>query len=255
MARVRSAAISKPEGIGARLVAARKRAGLSREALAFHAGLSWSAIAQVESGRRTNVRPSTLSSLARVLGLSVDYLVDGVAPRTMLEHRALVYKEDETFVEAAAPFLLEGMERSEALMAVTSKRNVELLRRRLGTDRSRVEFAESRAWYASPSAALNGYRDFLEARLRDGAPWVRIIGEPMWEAQSKSAVRRWARYESLLNLAFASSAATVLCPYDARVLDSDVVRQAHATHPQTIENGELIDSSEFCEPAQFMLEH
>ena len=54
-----------------------ERLGWTREALAFHSGLSWSAIAQVESGRRTNLRPSTLAALSRPLGVSIDYLVDG----------------------------------------------------------------------------------------------------------------------------------------------------------------------------------
>src|SRR4051794_9185343 len=170
---VRTVEASKPTGIAARLVAARKRVGWSREALAFHSGLSWSAIAQVESGRRTHVRPSTLSSLSKALGVSVDYLVDGSAPQPMLQHRALIYDDEQAFVDATVPFLLEGMDRSEALLAVTSKRNIDGLRRRLGDDRRHVEFADSRDWYASPAAALDGYRTFLETRLRGGAPWTR----------------------------------------------------------------------------------
>src|ERR1700761_4783343 len=67
----------RESGIGSRLRAARERLGLSREALAFHAGISWSAIAQVESGRRSQLRPSTLLALATALGLTIDYLVSG----------------------------------------------------------------------------------------------------------------------------------------------------------------------------------
>ena len=54
--------------IGESLKAARERLGWSREALAYHSGVSWSAIAQIESGRRKDVRLSSLSALAEALG-------------------------------------------------------------------------------------------------------------------------------------------------------------------------------------------
>ena len=54
---------------------ARERVGWSREALAYHSGLSGAAIAQIESGRRREVRVTTLLALSRALEVSVDYLV------------------------------------------------------------------------------------------------------------------------------------------------------------------------------------
>jgi transcriptional regulator with XRE-family HTH domain len=52
----------------------------------------WSAIAQVEAGRRTNLRPATLSALAGPLGVTIDYLVNGGASQArMLEHSAFLY--------------------------------------------------------------------------------------------------------------------------------------------------------------------
>ena len=93
-------------GIGSRVRAARHRRGWSREALAFHAGISWSAISQLEAGRRRNLRPSTLAALAGALNVTVDYLVTGCAVSSeMLEHRALVYETEDEFLAAAVPFL------------------------------------------------------------------------------------------------------------------------------------------------------
>ena len=59
--------------IGDSLKAARTRLGWTRETLAHHSGISWSAISQIESGRRRDVRLGTLSALAEALGVSVDY--------------------------------------------------------------------------------------------------------------------------------------------------------------------------------------
>src|SRR5258708_25386402 len=60
--------------IGESLKTARARLGWSRVALAFHSGVSWSAIAQIESVRRQDVRLSRLAALADALGASLDYL-------------------------------------------------------------------------------------------------------------------------------------------------------------------------------------
>jgi len=109
--------------IGASLKAARARLGWSRETLAHHSGVSWSAIAQIESGRRKDVRLSSLSAFARALGVSVDYLIGSAtatAPR-LLEHRLLTYGSDEAYLAAATPFFAEGMERSDSLLAVTTR--------------------------------------------------------------------------------------------------------------------------------------
>jgi transcriptional regulator with XRE-family HTH domain len=241
-------------GIGRRLRAARARLGWNREALAFHSGLSWSAIAQVESGRRRNLRPGTLSALAGALGVTIDYLVVGRVSSPMLEHRALLYDTDAAFVDTVVPFLAAAVERSEPALAVTTKANIELLRGELGPAARRVEFAEDTTWYRAPSDALNGYRKFLDASLETGAPWVRIVGEPVWAAKPKSEIRLWERYESLLNLVFSAEPVTVLCPYNTRAVDSGIAKNACLTHPH-VTGCDISDSGpRYTDPSAFVLE-
>ena len=62
--------------IGKNVKDARKRAQLSQEALARQAGISVSAVAQIEQGERTDPHYSTLSKLAKGLGISVGELLD-----------------------------------------------------------------------------------------------------------------------------------------------------------------------------------
>src|SRR3977135_4205548 len=83
--------------IGTSLRAARERVGMTREALAYHSGVSWAAIAQIESGRRKDVRLSSLTALADALGVSVDYLLGKTATFTpqLFEHRVLTYGSDQ----------------------------------------------------------------------------------------------------------------------------------------------------------------
>ena len=242
-------------GIAHRLRAARERRGFSREALAYHSGISWSAIAQAEAGRRTNLRPRTLLALAQALGVTIDYLVAGGAQaEPMLQHRALLYDTDDAFLATAAPYLAEGLERSEAALAVTSAAHIKSLRNRLGVQAGAVQFADHSTWYRTPAAALDGYRQFVTKAVDAGATWIRILGEPVWAGRSKTEVRLWARYESLLNLVFSGAPVTVICPYDTRALDASVLEYAHATHPHAIEHETLIPSPRYADPGTFVLQ-
>ena len=247
--------MSDSGGIGSRVRAARERLGWTREALAFHAGVSWSAIAQVESGRRTNVRPSTLAALSRPLGVSIDYLVDGSqSPPTMLDHSMFAYRTEDQFQATMGSFLAEGLERSEAILVVTTLPNIELLREHLARDARSVEFVDSSRFLTTPIAALEAFKAFSEANLKRGAPWVRILGEPRWGERSDTEVRLWTRFESLFNLVFAASPMTVACPYDERSAAQEVLRQAHLTHPHTVGDRGISQSADYTDPGRFALE-
>lgn len=242
-------------GIGARLVAARQRLGWSREELAFRAGLSWPAVSQIESGRRTHPRPSTLAALAEALGVTVDYLVRGVpADAPMLKHLALPYRDDAGFADTVEPFVAEGIERSEAVMVVTTPENIELVRERIGRRERQVDFVDSAEWYREPDITLGAYRDYAAGKLDGGAPWIRVVGEPAWAGKTPAETRLWGRYESLINLAFASWPVTVLCPYDERSLRQGVLRVARRTHPETIVDGTPAPCPDYIDPGGFVLE-
>jgi transcriptional regulator with XRE-family HTH domain len=247
--------MSESRGIGPRVRAARERLGWTREALAFHAGVSWSAVAQVESGRRTNLRPSTLTALSQALRVSIDYLVDGSRSRPrMLEHSVFPYRTDEQFQATIGSFLATGIERSEAILAVTTAPNIELLREHLGKDAGRVEFIDSSGFLTTPIAALEAFMAFSETSLARGTAWVRIVGEPRWVERSDAEVRLWTRFESLFNLVFGASPMTASCPYDERSVTPEILRQAHLTHPHMLGDRGISQSPDYTDPGRFSLE-
>jgi transcriptional regulator with XRE-family HTH domain len=246
---------SKTSGIDSRLRAARERLGWNRETLAFHSGMSWSAIAQVESGRRRNVRPSTLSALSSALGVTIDYLVSGEpAGPPMLEHRALLYRDDEEFLATAGPFLAEGMERSEALLVATTEAKIELLRDHLGTDARGVDFADPARFYRAPDAAVDTFMSFASGRIGAGAAWTRIIAEPIWAGRSDSEIRQWMRCEALINLTFAGFPMTMMCPYDESSVDPEIMNRARLTHPHMVRREGIESSPEYADPGGLVLE-
>jgi transcriptional regulator with XRE-family HTH domain len=246
-------AIDEP-GIGPRLRAARERRGWSREALAVHSGLSWSAIAQVESGRRKNVRPQTLSALAKALGVTIDYLVHGASSSSvMLEHQVLLYETDQEFVDTVVPFLREGLDRSEALRVVTASTRIKLLRKQLGSDAERVEFVDRQGWYTDPGPALRDLEQFINTKVIAGAAWVRFVGDPDWTGNSETESSLWTRYESLVNLVFAASPASLLCAYDIRSIAPGIAEQARLTHPHTVGPDGVVRNSDFADPGGYVL--
>jgi transcriptional regulator with XRE-family HTH domain len=236
------------------LKAARTRVGWSRETLAHHSGVSWSAIAQIESGRRKDVRLSSLSALAGALGVSVDYLIGATAALPLLEHRLLTYGSDEEYLAAAVPFFAEGMERSEALLAVTTKEQMELLRDSLEDRAGHVVFAESAGWYRSPGAAMHGYRAFVNEKLEAGAAWIRIVAEIAPESRTDDEVAAWTRYESFVNLAFALSPTTFICSYDDRSWPDDGMTNARRTHPMVAHGNEAGANPEYRAPEDMLID-
>jgi transcriptional regulator with XRE-family HTH domain len=225
--------VTSTSRIGDSLKAARTRLGWTRETLAHHSGVSWSAIAQIESGRRKDVRLGTLSALAEALGMSVDYLIGSPATigQPLFEHRVLPYASDEDLLSTAVPFLAEGIDRSDAVVAVMPRAWIRRIRDNVNGASSRIEFVDAADWYTSPGAALDRYRVLLKERLDAGSVWIRIVAELPLVGRTRAEIAAWTRYESIVNLAFASAPATIVCTYDTEALPRGVVANAHRAHP------------------------
>jgi transcriptional regulator with XRE-family HTH domain len=244
----------KAGGIGPRLRATRERRGLTREALAYHSGISWSAVAQVESGRRINLRPGTLLALARALGVTTDYLLAGHVERDpLLEHLALFYGSDTEFLAGAEPFLTEGIDRSERVLVVAAPARADALRRRLGRRSEAITFAEPSEWHRTPATALDGYRRFVDGAIEAGASWVRILGETHWAQGSAAELRLLSRYEAVLDLTLAAMPLTLLCAYATTTPEPATVGQARAAHRACVEHGAAVASDDYRDPAITLL--
>ena len=236
------------------LQSARERLGWSRETLAHRSGLSWAAIAQIESGRRREVRASTLLALSRALGVSVDYLLGGAttASNGLLNHRILTYGSDDEYVTPLVAFMEEGIARDEGVLAVTTPRHAGLLQDALGVNARHVDFQEVAAWYRPLLGAASGYRNYVKERYEGGAAWTRIVGEPLWTEHSDTELAEWFRYEALINVSFSSSPATVICTYDTRTTPESALDDAFRTHPQVGAN-HVTASPTYREPEDFLL--
>jgi AcrR family transcriptional regulator len=145
-------------------------------------------------------------------------------------HEAFFYSSDEDFVTRLTPFLRDGAASNQGAIAVTTESRIALLRRRLGADADAVSFFDAGRWYRRPGAALLAWRDVFDQQLRDGAAFVRAVGEIAF-ANDEAGIRRWMRYESLINRAFADRPTWIVCPYNIRAVPKEVLAAARQTHP------------------------
>ncbi len=163
-----------------------------------------------------------------------------------LVHQAFEYASREEFVAHMVPFVREGQERGDSVVAVTGPQNIDALREALGDAAADVDFRDAAGWYRQPYRTLQAYDRYVTEHARDNI--VRVIGEPVWDGRSPGAVREWTRYESVINVAFASSPAWIVCPYDASSLPDHVVRHARHTHPEVLGRGGAQRSEAFRTP-------
>ncbi|HWH45980.1 MAG TPA: sensor histidine kinase [Thermoleophilaceae bacterium] len=159
-------------------------------------------------------------------------------------HGALMYEGDEGFLAGTVPYIRDGLERDEATLVVVSARKIRMLRGELGSDADAVSFADMAEVGANPARIIPAWRDFADEHSHNGG--IRGIGEPIHPGRDHAEMVECHRHESLLNVAFADTAAfNLLCPYDVAALDPEVVETARATHPVVVDEGGACESDRF----------
>jgi hypothetical protein len=171
------------------------------------------------------------------------------------QHSACIYHNDEQFLDAAAPFLEQGLALGEPALVVTTPANLELIGAALGQQAGQLDYAESAFFGRRPPqrvAAFNRYWNTHAARDNHrGTARVRILAEPVWAGRSAREIDAWTRMESALNVTLASTSISMICPYDARTLGAGIVADARRTHPALVAGPDATASAQFAEPAAF----
>jgi hypothetical protein len=126
----------------------------------------------------------------------------------------------------------QGLTRGDRLVVVLEDEGRAVLRRALGNDAARIEFADAGAWYQSPEHAFQRYSRYVEDHLERGAPRVRVVAEVIWPAGSATAdVAGWKRYEAGISVAMASVPVSFICAYNSLRLPKGIITDAQRTHP------------------------
>ncbi len=167
-----------------------------------------------------------------------------------LVHDAFVYSSEQEFLAGALPFLEEGIDLREPILAAPTHANGELLRARLGRRAKAVDWAESQEAHRTVER-LGILLQFINREQKRGAIRIRVFGEPCWPSGGGPGVAEWKRYESFLNVALADYPVWLVCPYDANRLSQDIVEDALLTHPAIGYGAGRTPSPGYLEPSEF----
>jgi anti-sigma regulatory factor (Ser/Thr protein kinase) len=159
------------------------------------------------------------------------------------DHVALVYRDEDGFLEGTVPFVNEGLESDGAVLVAVSPDRIHLMKQALGVGADRVSFVDMHELGRNPARIIPAWRAFV-AEHADRP--IRGVGEPIWAERSSAELDECHRHEALLNHAFDGGRAwRLLCPYDAGRLPPEVVEHARTTHRAVLDQGQREGSGTF----------
>ncbi|WP_433463806.1 anti-sigma factor RsbA family regulatory protein [Spirillospora sp. CA-128828] len=165
-----------------------------------------------------------------------------------LEHRAFLYGGSDDFLSVSVPYLRSGMERDRVVVVVVREPNLTALRETFAPYGDAISYFDSADFYRHPVRTLRDYQNLVE----QSAPrTLCALAEPVWDGWDERQTLEWIRYESLINVVFADSGATALCPYDTEMLPPRILNEARRTHPLLQAQGDRGANTEYVDPVTF----
>lgn len=159
------------------------------------------------------------------------------------EHRALLYRGTEEYLEGVMPFIHEGLAAGEPVAVVVPGPNLQLIVAELGTGTTQVHLFDMTRVGRNPGRIIATVLFAFADSYPTGR--VRMVGEPVWAGRSPIEYPACAQHEALVNLAFADRSVTILCPYDAEKLNVTALADAEATHSVLVDASGEWDSSTY----------
>lgn len=148
-------------------------------------------------------------------------------------HEALFYEDERAYRRGLAHFLAPALAEDEPIALVLPRPKLDLIK-------DLVDEASSAVLLDMAEVGRNPGRliALLERLLHEHpGEQLHFVGEPVWPKRDAEETLEAVRHEALLNAAFQDSAVRILCPYDARLLDRNLLEFAELTHPDTVVNG------------------
>jgi anti-sigma regulatory factor (Ser/Thr protein kinase) len=165
-----------------------------------------------------------------------------VMKRPEFRHEALIYTDSEDFLAGTVPFLRRALEAGDPALVAVGAANTASLKAELGADAAAVRFAEMEELGRNPARIIPFWREFVD---KNGGRPVRGIGEPVWPGRDPAEIDECERHEALLNVAFSLPPAwSLLCPYDGRAFDDEVLEKVAHSHGSVARAG-VHESSEY----------
>jgi anti-sigma regulatory factor (Ser/Thr protein kinase) len=158
----------------------------------------------------------------------------GTTGETGLAHLAYFYDDERDYLSYLAAFAGAGLQNAEPVFVAVPGRRAALLRERLGAESPLVRYGAMAETGRNPARLIPEMQAFLDEHPGRRA---RYICQSIWPGRSDPELCEATRHEALMNLAFATAAVTILCPYDVHGLAASVIDAARSTHPVIVRHG------------------
>jgi anti-sigma regulatory factor (Ser/Thr protein kinase) len=151
-----------------------------------------------------------------------------------LDHRAYLYDDERDYLSCLSSFVQAGLRNAEPVFVAVPDRRAALLREHLGAGSPLLRYGAIAETGRNPARLIPELDAFVQEHP---GRRVRHICESIWPERSDPELCEATRHEALLNLAFATVAVSILCPYDVRGLGGSVLGRVQRTHPAITQAG------------------
>lgn len=157
----------------------------------------------------------------------------------VLSHVALFYRSEAEYVGQIAAFVEAGLARGEPALVALPDGKSRAIGDCLNGQPGELVFADMAELGRNPARIIPEVQSFIDKHPDQR---VRYVGEPIWPGRSAAETREAGRHEALVNLAFARTPATILCPYDVAGLTGSVLADAERTHAEPAASGATVNT-------------
>src|SRR5215216_6894285 len=153
-------------------------------------------------------------------------------------HEAFLWQDAREYASVLAQFIEDGLAAGEPVMAALIREHANMLRDTLGGQSRKVKFVDMAVLGRNPARIIPAWQQFLDSQSGSDRP-VRGIGEPIWAGRRLEEVAECQLHEALLNVAVdPKTPFWLICPYDVRGLDAEVIEEAHRSHLTVMEGNQ-----------------
>src|ERR1700733_15169302 len=154
-----------------------------------------------------------------------------------LRHVAFFYRDQAERLAQILGLVRAGLARGEPTLVALPGDETPLLAEQLDGEPGELRYADIGDVGRNPARLIPEVQAFIDKHADQR---VLVIGEACWPGRSPAELREAARHEALMNLAFARSAATITCAYDATRLPPSAITDATWTHPEYLVSGQPV---------------
>lgn len=184
------------------------------------------------------------------------------------DHLGFLYQTEAELRALLTPFLRQGLERGEQVLYITDVHPAETILDYLRDDGLEVEpYLTSgqlriltsantylRTGAFNPEDMIAFWRTETERALAEGYQGLRAAGEMSWALQGLPGSERLLEYESKLSAFLPGSECLIICLYDWRRLNPEMLFGMLATHPTAVAGTEIYDNFYYLPPLDLVQE-